>query len=122
MIADLSDIILSYSKQYTKSSKSTFVYNGITYNNIPVTSTIYGIMTPLDDTDIERLSNLGYSVVGKQLFFVPGTETLLTENDVIIDSNNIEWVVLPIDGKGAGMENWIDHGNFVQYTLSRDTL
>ena len=122
MIADLSSTILAWSKSYTKSTSSTFSYEGITYNNTSVTSTIYGIMTPLEDTDIERLSDLGYSIVGKQLFFVPGTEILLTEDDVIIDSEGTEWVILPNDKNGSGIENWLEHGNFIKYTISRKVL
>lgn len=122
MIADFSSVVLTYSKAYTKSISSKFEYNGITYNNIPVTSTIYGIMTPIEDTDVEKLSELGYSIIGKQTFFVPGTEALLTEDDIVIDSEGIEWVILPKDKNGNGIEDWREHGNFVKYIVSRKVL
>lgn len=125
MIADFSSIILAYSKEYTKSTINRFEYNGITYDDIPVSSTIQGIMTPIDDTDVEKLSELGYSITGQQTFFVPGTEALLTEDDIITDSAGTEWVILPKDKdtkNGKGIEDWREHGNFVKYIVSRRIL
>ncbi len=122
MISDFSNVILAYASPYTKSTTSTFQYGGVTYNEISETSTIYGIMTPIEDTDIVILTQLGYSIIGKQTFFVPGTEILLTENDVITDSSGLEWVILPKDKSGCGIENWLEHGNFVKYIVSRKVL
>ncbi len=122
MIVDLSGTILAFSKAYTKKTITTFSYEGITYNDTVTTSTMHGIMTPLQDTDVQRLTDLGYSIVGKQLFFVPGTESLLTEDDVVVDDSGIEWVILPNDKNGSGIDNWLEHGNFVQYTVSRKVL
>lgn len=122
MISDLSNVILNYAIPYTKSTTSTFQYGGITYNNVSETSTIYGIMTPIEDTDIEMLTHLGYSIIGKQTLFVSGNEILLTENDVIIDSSGTEWVILPKGEAGYGIEDWRAHGNFVKYIVSRKVL
>jgi hypothetical protein len=122
MIVDFSSIILSYSSEYTKSSNTTFTYGGITYDNTSNTSTIHGLMTPLEDADIELLSNLGYIVEGKKSFFVPGTETLLTEDDIITDSNGIEWIILPKDKNGQGIQDWREHGNFIKYIVSRRSI
>jgi len=122
VIADFSNVILTYAIPYTKSTTSTFQYGGITYNDISETSTIYGIMTPIEDTDIEMLTQLGYSITGKQTFFTSGTETLLTENDTITDSAGLEWIILPKDKNGNGIEDWREHGNFVKYIVSRKVL
>jgi len=122
MIYDFSSIIQQYSSTFTKKSMSTFNYGGITYNDTSTTDTIQGIMTPLEDTDVEMLCKLGYSITGKRLFFISGTEDILTETDVIVDDSNIEWVILPKDDKGDGSENWLEHGNFMKYIVSRKVL
>lgn len=124
MIADFAPILENYTTAYTKITSSVFEYNGITYDNSPTTSTINGVITPLTTEDSDVLSNLGYSLIGKILFFVPGTESLLTEHDTIVDSTGLEWIILPTDTNKStcGIEDWREHGNFVKYTLSRKVL
>lgn len=119
MIADFSSVIASYGVPFTKITTDKFEYGGITYDGVPVTGTVEGLMTPLTTADREELLQLGHSLVGKQTFYVPGTESLLTTNDTIVDSNNIEWVILADDGS---LVDWREHGNYVKYRVSRKVL
>jgi len=119
MISDLSSVIAAYGVPFTKITKNKFEYNGITYDGVSVTSTVEGLMTPLTTADREELLQLGHSLLGKQSFYVPGSETLLTTNDTIVDANNIEWVILADDGS---LIDWREHGNYVKYRVSRKVL
>jgi hypothetical protein len=119
MISDFSFVVASYSSEFTKITTSKFDFNGITYDGVPVSTTIHGIMMPLTTADREELLHLGHSLAGKQTFYVPGTETLLSSNDTIVDMNNIEWVVLADDGS---IIDWREHGNYVKYRVSRKVL
>lgn len=118
-VSDFSSVVTAYSDEFTKITTSKFEFNGITYDSTPVTSTVHGIIMPLTTTDREELIHLGHSLVGKQTFYVPGTEDLLTTNDTIIDSNSVEWVILADDGS---VVDWRDIGNYVKYRISRKVL
>lgn len=119
MIADFGAVIDSYSSQFTKITVNKFTYSGITYDDTSTSSTVNGLMLPITTEDREELIALGHSPIGKQSFYTSGSEDLLTENDIIVDSNNVEWVTLADGGK---LIDWREHGNYVKYILTRKIL
>jgi len=116
MLADFSLVLASYGQSYNKVTSSKFEYNGITYDDTSSSTIIIGVMTPLTSEDREEVLKLGHSLVGKMTFYVGGSESVLTENDIIVDSNDVEWAVLPVTA------DWMEHGNYRKYTLNRKVL
>ena len=115
MIADFSAVIASYGTSFTKITSTKFEYNGMTYEDAPVTTSITGVMTPITTEDREELLKLGHSLLGKSNLYT-GADVVLTDHDIIVDSDDVEWVILP------DKVDWSTHGNYIKYKLSRRVL
>jgi len=115
MLADFAAVIASYGKLFTKITSTKFEYNGVTYDDVSSTTAITGVMLPITSEDRMELLKLGHSLIGKVSLYV-GADVILTENDVIVDSDNVEWVVLPYS------VDWSEYGNYIKYRLSRKVI
>jgi hypothetical protein len=116
MIQDFTNDILRWSTEYTRITVEKFGYNGTTYPGNSVTTTIRGILQPLTSEDRLELLGLGHTIAGKKVFYAPSSEGILTENDTIVDLNNVEWAVLP------DISDWSEQAGYVKYRLERRVL
>lgn len=116
MIQDFTDYILQLSTAYRRITVEKFIYGGNTYPGTPVITTIRGVLQPLTSADRFELLGLGHTVTGKKVFYVPSSEGVLTENDTIIDADEVEWTVLPDDS------DWTEQAGYVKYRLERRVL
>lgn len=116
MIQDFTDYILQLSTEYTRITVQKFIHNGITYQENSTSSKIRGVLQPLTSEDRMELIGLGHTIAGKKVFYAPASEGIMTENDTLIDTNGVEWAVLP------DISDYSELAGYVKYRLERRVL
>lgn len=113
MIFDMGPVIEQYGHTYVVKRVDTFTYHGITYSNGNTILSFIGMLQPLTDEDRQELLDLGYAISGHKVFYAPSSQGKLKENDIVVDSEGVEWVVLPENN------DYSEDGGYVKYILSR---
>jgi hypothetical protein len=112
----MTDVILSLSTTYTRLTYEKFDFNGKVYSEPAARTLIRGVLIPLTSEERIALQGLGQSSQGKMNFYVPVSEGRLTDHDSILDTQGVEWFVIPYDA------DYSDLVALVKYRLERKVL
>jgi len=113
LIYDFGAILNQLGTVYTWITTDSFTSGGITYTKPGTTKSVIGVMTPLSSKERFEMQGLGHVIQGKQNFYVSIKQGRLKENDIIIDSQNVSWLVEPHDA------DYTETGAIVKYRLMR---
>jgi|GEM_PF-6842482 len=117
MIEDMTDAILEIASEFTTTSIEKIEYNGVTYEGKETVATIRGSLQPLDPLEKEHVLNLGHTLSGKMKLYLPVSEGVLVEGDVITDTSGIGWKVIP-----EGITDFSRDAGYIKYILNKELV